>query len=153
MRLEEVDVGSVQTELGIEAGLVGPLALDGAVRRNLQPLRLVLRGVVVPLYGGVNRQADVAGVGGFDLLGQQVALQVRVAALRVRLGVVEDHAVMAAGEAGDRVHVGVDQLLRPGRGVELAADVGELLAGVEVEVDLAVAEEVRSLGWALLLET
>ena len=84
-------------------------------------------------------------MGGFDLLSQQVALQVRVAALRVRLGVVEDHAVMAAGEAGDRVHVGVDQLLCPGRGVELAADVGELLAGVEVEVDLAVAEEVRHL--------
>ena len=51
--------------------------------------------------------------------------------------------MVAAGEAGDRVYVGVDQLLRPGRGIELAADVGELLAGVEVEVDLAVAEEVR----------
>ena len=147
VRLEEVDVRSVQAELGIEAGLVGPLPLNRAVGCNLQPLRLLLRGVVVPLHGGVDRQADVAGVGGFDLLGQQVALQVRVAALRVRLGVVEDHAVMAAGEAGDRVHMGVDQLLCPGRGVELAAYVGELFAGVEVEVDLAVAEEVRHWDW------
>ena len=73
-------------------------------------------------------------------------MQLGMPAPRVGLGVVEDHAVVAAGEAGDRVHVGVDQLLRPGRGVELAADVGELLAGVEVEVDLAVAEEVRH--WA-----
>ena len=150
---EEVDVGCVQAELGIETGLVGTLPLNRAVGCNLQPLRLVLRGVIVPLHGGVDRQADIVGVGGFDLLGEQVALQVRVATLRVRLRVVEDHAVMAAGEAGDRVHVGVDQLLRPGRGVELAADVGQLLAGVEVEVDLAVAEEVRALGWALLLET
>ena len=70
VRLEEVDVRSVQAELGIEAGLVGPLALNRAVGCNLQPLRLVLRGVVVPLYGGIDRQADVAGVGGFDLLGQ-----------------------------------------------------------------------------------
>ena len=70
VRQEEVDVRSVQAELGIEAGLVGPLALNRAVGRNLQPLRLVLRGVVVPLYGGIDRQADVAGVGGFDLLGQ-----------------------------------------------------------------------------------
>ena len=32
-----------------------------------------------------------------------------------------NHAVMAAGEAGNLVHVGVRKLLRPSRGVELAA--------------------------------
>ena len=33
-----------------------------------------------------------------------------------------NHAVMAAGEAGNLVHVGIGQLLRPGRRAELAAD-------------------------------
>ncbi len=36
----------------------------------------------------------------------------------------------------------VGYLLRPRAAVELAADVGELLAHVEVEMNLAVAEEV-----------
>ena len=49
-------------------------------------------------------------------------MQLGMPAPRVGLRIVEDHAVMAAGEAGDRVHVGVGQLLRPSRGVELAAD-------------------------------
>ena len=62
--------------------------------------------------------------------------------LRVRQRVIEVNSVMAAREAGDLVHVGVGQLLRPDFGVELAVDVGDLFAGVEVVVDLAGAEEV-----------
>ena len=58
---------------------------------------------------------------GFDLLGQQVALQVGMAPYRVGLRVVEDQDVVRVCEAGDRAHAGVGQLLRPGRGVELAA--------------------------------
>ena len=79
---------------------------------------------------------------GFDLLGQQVALQMGVAAFRVRLRVIEDHTVMPACEAGDRVHVRVGQQLRPCVGIELAADVAELLARVKVKVDLAIAQKV-----------
>ena len=58
---------------------------------------------------------------GLDLFGQQFAMQLGMAAPRVGLRIVEDHAVMAAGEAGNLVHVGVRKLLRPSRGVELAA--------------------------------
>ena len=82
-------------------------------------------------------------MGGFDLIGQKVALKVGVTPLRVRLCVVENHAVMAAGEAGDGVNVGIGQLLYPGRGIKFAADMRDLFAGVKVEVDLTVAEEVR----------
>ncbi len=139
---EKVDVGRVETEAGVESGLVGLLSLDGAVGSDLQPLRLVLRGVVVPLHGGVDGHANVERVSGFDLVGEQVAGQVGVAAFGVRLGVVVDHAVMTAGEAGDRVYVGLGEHLRPCGGVEFGADCGDLLAGVEVEVDLTVAEEV-----------
>ena len=62
--------------------------------------------------------------------------------LRGRLSVVVGNAVMAAREASHRVHVGVGQQLRPSAGVKPSADVGDLFAGVRVEVNLVVAEEV-----------
>ena len=65
-----------------------------------------------------------------------------VGSLRVGQHVVEGRAVVALREAGGRDNVGVGHLSRLGRGIELAADVGELLAGEDVEVDLAVAEGV-----------
>ena len=62
-------------------------------------------------------------MGGFDLQGQRVALQTW-GWRRSRAGqpIVGGQAAMTAREAGDRVHVGVGQLLRPGRRAELAAD-------------------------------
>ena len=61
-------------------------------------------------------------MGGFDLQGQRVALQTGAEALRAGQPIVGGQAAMTAREAGDRVHMGVGQLLRPSRGVELAAD-------------------------------
>ena len=57
--------------------------------------------------------------------------------------------MMPAREAGDRVHMRVGQHPRPSAGIEFAADVGEMLAGVKVEMDLAVGEEV--VHWGVLL--
>ena len=65
-----------------------------------------------------------------------------VPAFQVRLRAVEDHAVMPARAAGDRVHMRVGQHLCPRAGVELAVDIGELLARMKVEMNLTVAEEV-----------
>ena len=65
---------------------------------------------------------EIARMGGFDLQGQRVALQTGAAALRAGQPIVGGQAAMAADEAGDRVHVGVGQILRPGRRAELAAD-------------------------------
>ena len=61
--------------------------------------------------------------------------------LRVDLCVGEDHVVMAARAAGDRVHMCVGKLLRSHRGVEVTGDVGELLVGQEVDVELSVEKE------------
>lgn len=66
----------------------------------------------------------------------------RVPPFPLRLRVAEDHAVMPARESGDRVHMRVGHHLRSRAGVELPTDGGELLARVEVEVKLAVTEEV-----------
>ena len=74
-----------------------------------------------------------------------------MAPLRVGLSFVEDHAVMAPGKAGDGVNVSVGQLLPPSRSVKLASDIGKLLTGVKVEVDLSVAEEVGHSVVVLLL--
>ena len=52
--------------------------------------------------------------------------------LRVRQRVIGVHAVMAARESGDRVHVGVEKLLCPNAGGRLAADIGDLFAVVKI---------------------
>ena len=142
MGLQKVNIGRVQAQFRIEAGLVGLLPLNGAVRGHLQPLRFLLRCVVVPLDRRVDGYPNIAGTSRFDLLCEQVALQARVAPFRVCLGLVENHAVMAPGKTGDRVNVSVDQLLRPSRSIKFATYIGKLLAGVKVQVNLSVAEEV-----------
>ena len=142
MGIEEVDVGRIQAQFRIETVFVGFLALDRAIGGDLQPLRFMLGGVVVPLDGGIDGHADVACVGGLDLVGEQVARQVRMASFGVGLRVVVDHAVVAVGEAGDGVDVRVCEHLGPCGGVEFGADPADLFAGVEVEVDLAETEEI-----------
>ncbi len=63
-----------------------------------------------------------------------------MAALGVALRVIVDPAVVAAGEAGDRVDVGAQQSVGEDLGVEGRADAGDQLAGVKIEVDLAEAK-------------
>jgi len=137
---EEVHVGGVQAQPPVEARLEGLCADLVAVLVDAQPLGMRARRVVVPLDGDVDRAEDVAGMAGLDLLLQQVGLQVRVYAFGVRLARVVDPAVVPAREAADLVHVRA--LERGGEliGVEAAADAGDLLAGVEVEMDGAVAQ-------------
>ena len=55
------------------------------------------------------------------------------------LGRVIGDAVVALGEDGDRIDIGIGEGLGEGFGVEARADAGNALGGVEIEVDLTVA--------------
>jgi hypothetical protein len=140
MGLQELSIARKNAQIAVKTGFIDGCAGGLALLVEHPPFGVVNRGVIVPLHGRVNRHADVALVAGLDLLLQQVPLHVRVAALGIRLGVVVDHAVVAAREARD----GVDPRLFHGGGelfgVEVVADAFDLLAGVEVEMDLTEAQ-------------
>ena len=77
------------------------------------------------------------GAEGVDLFAQEVELFGEGGVAGGVGGVVVEVAVVALGEAGDAVDVGVAHGEREGAGVEVARDVGDVGAGVEVKVDLA----------------
>lgn len=93
---------------------------------------------VVPLDGGVDWDADAEGVAGFDLLAEEIGLEVWVLALGVLLAMVVHPAMVAAGETGDGVDSCILQGLGEFVGVERVAYIGEMFAGMEIEVDLSV---------------
>ena len=146
--LEEGDVGRVQAQEPVEAGLVGGRPLERALGGDLSPLGVLVGRELVPLDGHVDGHPDAPGVAGRDLLLEEPVLQVGVAALREAPGVVVDEPVVAAGEAGDRVHPGPGEGGRELLRVESRGHVLHLGARVEVEVDLPELEGGGSLGGA-----
>ncbi len=137
---EEVHVGRVLAEAAVKARLEGLRAGEAAVGIEHAPLGVALARVVVPLDGDVDRHEDVVRVTGIDLPPEQVGLQLRMHSLRMALGGVVDPAVVAAREAADLIDVRVLQRLHKAIGIEGAPDAGDILAGVEVEVDGSVAQ-------------
>jgi len=137
---QEASVGRVHAQATVESRLVGRRSHLAARLVDDQPFRMLFGGELVPLDGGVDRHADVVGMAGGDLLGQQVAGQMRMPALRMRYRVVIHPAMMATCKAGDRVHPCSLQcggeLLR----VERFSDAGNLLGGMEIQVDLSEAQ-------------
>jgi hypothetical protein len=110
-----------------------------AISAHHAPLGMFVRRQVIPLHRDVDRNADVASVTGLDLLLQQVSRKVRMPPLAKRGGIEIDPAVVAAGKTGYRVDPGPlergGELLR----IEVRADTGNMLAGVEIEMDLSKA--------------
>src|SRR5690606_34626429 len=113
-----------------------------------EPLRVMVCSVVVPLDGGVDRHADALGMACFNLLFKKIALQLRVASFGMFFRFIVNPAVMTAGEAGDRVDVSFGQRLGKLFGVEVDADVGNVLACVKVEVNLP-ESQLERVGFAL----
>ena len=91
---------------------------------------------VIPLDCGIYRRANTPGVKRFDLLFEQVALQMGMHILRMGWGIIIDPAMMAAGETGDRIDARLKQGIAEVVGIEVAADAGDLFRGMEIEVDL-----------------
>ncbi len=136
---EEIDVGRVDVQPAVEAGFERRRPQQRAIRSFADPLRMTAGCVVVPLHGDVNRRTDADLVAGFDLVDQQIgAFQMGVDSLRKVGRLVVEHAVMAAGETGDGIDVGLGQRAGKLIGIEVGSDAGDLLAGVVVEVDLAI---------------
>src|SRR3954453_14367999 len=100
------------------------------------------RGEVVPLHRGVDRDADATRVTGFDLLPQEVALETRMATLRMDGGVVVDPPVVASREARHGVDMAARERVCERVRIERRPHPGDVLAGVEVHVDLAEAQSV-----------
>jgi hypothetical protein len=138
--LQEVHIRGIETQPPVEPGIEGLRPRNPAVFVHSYPLGVLLDGEQVPLHGDVDRYPDVSGVAGLDLLLEQVAGQVRVPTLRESRGIVIDHAVVTAREAGDRVDMSGLERVGELIGIEPAADAGDQLAGMEVEVDLSVAQ-------------
>ncbi len=128
-----VEVGRGEVHLP-PAGGQRPGAAAVALLIDLDPFGVLGRHVLVQSDGDVDRRLDVSLVAGFELLGEQIAGQVRVPGREPRIMV--DQAVVAAREERHRIDVrpleGIDEFVGP----ELAAIPG-LLRGMEVEVDLA----------------
>ena len=113
-----------------------------AVGAHLAPLGVLLVGVLVEADGDVDGNTNALGVAGLDLLGEEVALEVRVASV-LEPGVMEDHPVVPAREACHGVDVRFLQCSGELPGIELRADADDLLGGVEVEVYLPESEFVQ----------
>ena len=114
-------------------------------RADDAPLRMLAGGELVPLHRDVDRALDVGGAQRLDHVAQQVGprqLRMRLA----DLGRVVRPAVVALGEDGDRVDVRPLQRRDEIVGIERRADRRDVLGGVEVEVDLAIAERLVGLG-------
>jgi hypothetical protein len=92
-------------------------------------------GVLVDLEGEVDGRPDPHGVQGLDLLGEQVEVGGEAGVAFRSLGRVVEVAVVALGEDGHAVHMGLAE--RPGERlrVEVPADVGYVGRGMEVQVD------------------
>ena len=148
-------LGAEIVEIGgreVEEGPADAVAVLGAehrqrpVGRDGAPLGVLEGGELVPGGGEIDRRVDAHGVQRVDLGAQKVELQVRVH-LADRGGVVGD-AVVALGEDGDAVHVGVLERLGEGLRVEPRANAGDQRAGVEIQMDLAKAHRVPRVRWA-----
>jgi hypothetical protein len=131
-----VHVRRVEAELPPRRGKRRPAQLSRRV--DLDPLRVPRRHEFVEAHTDVDRDPDSRRVARLHLLLQEVPLQVWVACLEA--GIVVDHPVVALGEAGDGVDPRLlkrpDERLR----VEPASHAGNLLRGVEVQVNLAEGE-------------
>ncbi len=77
---------------------------------------------------------------GGDLFAQQIAFQMRVLALGRGGGFVIQPAMVAARETGDGIDMRPHQRIGEFVRVEASADAADVLAGVEIEVNLAVAQ-------------
>ena len=80
-----------------------------------------------------------AALSAVDHVAQQVGAR-EVGMRRAGLGRIVRPAVMALGEDGDRVDMRLLERRHEVVGIERRADAGDMLGGVEVEVDLAVAQ-------------
>ena len=83
----------------------------------------------------VDRYPDSAGVRRVDLGAQQVEAEVRMHCTDP--GGVVAPAVVAAGEAGDGVHMRLPERLRPFVGAESGADPRNRFRSMEIKVNLA----------------
>ena len=135
---EIVEIGRGEVEKG-PAGTerLAALADQHALGRHHAPARMLARRELVPTGREVHRRVDAGLMERVDLRPQEIEIEVRV--LLADLGRVVRPAVMAFGEDGDRIDVGVCE--RPGEvaGVEAGADPGNAFGGMEVQVDLAIA--------------
>ncbi len=139
--------------VGVGAGHVedvpGRLEGGGAPAGELQvlavrdPLGVLPGRVLVDLEGQIDRRADAHGVQGLDLFGEQVEIGGEAGVAFRPVGAVVEMAVVALGEDGHAVDVGF--LEGPGEGhrVEVPPHVGDVGAGVEVQVHGAAREALR----------
>jgi hypothetical protein len=100
---------------------------------------MCIGGVLVALDADIDRCADIFAVEGVDLAFQQVVTFPEGRVTFRSLGVVVEMAVMAFGEHGDGVDMGAFERAGELARVELGADIGHGGAGMEIEMDLALA--------------
>jgi hypothetical protein len=93
-------------------------------------------GVLIAQDAEVDGGADVVFVKGFDLFFEEAEIFCETGMACGVIGVVVEVAVVALGEEGDGVDMGVDEGLGERVGIEGDADVVDSGAVVEVEVDL-----------------
>ena len=141
MRLEKgFDVRGVQAQIAVKAGLKRRRAQEGAdAARFIQgePFGVSVGRIVIPLYRGVDRHTDMAGMASLDLRLEQVEREMRMALFWVQLCVIVNPPVVTTGKAGDRIHPGFFECRGKLLGVELRADAVDELAGVKIKVNLA----------------